>query len=170
MCCLHQIGSGLFYTKMKQVLHASFQLLLIKSRMNKLNNRLGLSRQVEYHPTFDALETSTSCQSLLELITESRRHPKGQRMDIQTFVKAEEECCKRLISSENQGSNCHPSSLPELATSPTALNSDRQTLAKFSRWFRTLPLPSVHSFPNPLPGKAKPVRGENGVHRVLRCP
>lgn len=170
MSCLHQRGSGLFYTKMKQVLHAIFQLLLIKSRMNKLNNRLGLSRQVEYHPTFDALETPTSCQSLLELITESRRYPKGQRMDIQTFVKAEEECCKRLISSENRGSNCHPFSLPELATSPTALNSDRLTLAKFSRWFRTLPLPSVHSFLNPLPGKAKPVREENDVHRVLRCP
>lgn len=29
-----------FYTKMKQVPDANFQLLLIKSRMNELNNRL----------------------------------------------------------------------------------------------------------------------------------
>lgn len=88
---------------------------------------------------------------------------------MQTFMKAEEKCCKRLISLANQGRNCSPTSLPELAISPTALSSDRQTLAKFTRQFRTLPLPSVHSFPNPLPGIANPVRGAKDVHQVLKC-
>lgn len=82
--------------------------------------------------TFDAFETSTLCQSLLELATESRRRLKGQRMDIQTFMKAEEECHKKLIYLANRGPNLSPSSLPELATSPAALSSDRQALAKFA--------------------------------------
>lgn len=77
---------------------------------------------------------------------------------------------KRLRYLENQGANCSPHSLPELATSPTILSSDRQNLGKFTKCFRPLPVPSVLSFSNPLPDIGSFVRRARDDLWDLRCP